>query len=493
MIYIIIVGGIVVLFQRIPTSFLPTEDQDSMYLMVNGPSGSTLEQTLQTLINVEDYFLNKEKDNVEHLFTVAGFSFAGRAQNAGFGFIGLKDWDTRVKEDQSVMAISTRAMGALSTIKDAFVFTFFPPPIRELGNASGFDLQLLDRAGIGHEALMNARNQLLGMASKNSKLIGVRPNGLNDVSQFKVDINYRKALSFGLSIENITQTMQTTIGSSYVNDFIENGRIKKVFLQGMAEYRMLPGDIGKWYVRNDKNEMVPLQSLIYSKWVYGSPKLERFNGFSSVNIQGSAAKGVSSGEAMNEVERIIKELPTDIDYAWSGLSYEEKSSQSQTILLYGISLLVVFLSLAALYESWSVPFAVILIVPFGIFGAVLACTAFGMSNDIYFQVSLLTTIGLSAKNAILIVEFAKSASDKGQSVIEASLEAIKLRFRPIIMTSMVFILGIIPLAFATGAGSTSQKAIGISVIGGMLFATFIATVFVPMFYVMVRKIFIKKI
>ncbi len=493
MIYIIIVGGIVVLFQRIPTSFLPTEDQGSMYLMVNGPSGSTLEQTLQTLIKVEDYFLNKEKDNVEHLFTVAGFSFAGRAQNAGFGFIGLKDWEARKREDQSVMAISTRAMGALSTIKDAFVFTFFPPPIRELGNASGFDLQLLDRTGIGHEALINARNQLLGMASKNPKLIGVRPNGLNDVSQFKVDINYRKALSFGLSIENITQTMQTAIGSSYVNDFIENGRIKKVFLQGMAEYRMLPGDIGKWYIRNDKNEMVPLQSLISSKWVYGSPKLERFNGFSSVNIQGSAAKGVSSGEAMNEVERIIKELPTGIDYAWSGLSYEEKSSQSQTILLYGVSLLVVFLSLAALYESWSVPFAVILIVPFGIFGAVLACVIFGMSNDIYFQVSLLTTIGLSAKNAILIVEFAKSASEDGRSVIDASLEAIKLRFRPIIMTSMAFILGIVPLAFATGAGSASQKAIGISVIGGMLFATFIATVFVPMFYVMVRKIFIKKI
>ena len=493
MIYIIIVGGIIVLFQRIPTSFLPTEDQGSMYLMVNGPSGSTLEQTLQTLVTVEDYFLNNEKENVEHLFTVAGFSFAGRAQNAGFGFIGLKDWEERKREDQSVMAISTRAMGVLSTIKDAFVFTFFPPPIRELGNASGFDLQLLDRTGIGHEALMNARNQLLGMASKNSKLVGVRPNGLNDVSQFKVDINYRKAFSFGLSIANITQTMQTTIGSSYVNDFIDNGRIKKVFLQGMAEYRMLPSDIGKWYVRNDKNEMVPLQSLISSQWIYGSPKLERFNGFSSVNIQGSAAKGVSSGDAMHEVEKLIKELPVGVDYAWSGLSYEEKSSQSQTILLYGISLLVVFLSLAALYESWSVPFAVILIVPFGIFGAVLACIAFGMSNDIYFQVSLLTTIGLSAKNAILIVEFAKSVSDKGQSVVDASLEAVKLRFRPIIMTSMAFVLGIVPLAFATGAGSTSQKAIGISVIGGMLFATFIATVFVPMFYVMVRKIFIKKI
>ena len=492
MIYVVMIGGIIYLFQKIPTSFLPTEDQGSMYLMVNTPSGSTLERTTEVLKEVENHFLVTEKENVEHLFTVAGFSFAGRAQNAGFGFVGLKDWSLRERADQSVMAISARAMGTLSSIKDAFVFTFFPPPIRELGNASGFNLQLLDRDGLGHDKLMSARNQLLGIASKNPKLMGVRPNGLDDIAQFKVKIDYPKSASLGIPISDITQTMQTAMGSSYVNDFIENGRIKKVYIQGEDKYRMLPKDIGLWHVRNNQNEMVPLKNIITSKWIYGSPKLERFNGFSSINIQGSAASGISSGEAMDEMEKSVSQLPQGIDYSWSGLSYEEKSSQSQTMLLYAISLLVVFLSLAALYESWSVPFAVILVVPFGICGAIAACFAFDMSNDVYFQVSLLTTIGLAAKNAILIVEFAKSASDKGKDFIEASLEGVKLRFRPILMTSMAFILGILPLALATGAGSASRREIGISVIGGMLFATFIATPFVAMFYVMVKKTFSKK-
>ncbi len=491
MIYIVMIGGLVFLFVRMPTSFLPTEDQGTMYLMVNTPSGSTLERTSESLKKVEDYFLEAESKNVEHLFTVAGFSFAGSAQNSGFGFVGLKDWDERKRADQSVQAISGRAMGALSQIKDAFVFTFFPPPIRELGNASGFDLQLLDRAGLGHDALMLARNQLLGMSAKNPLLIGVRPNGLEDVAQYKVDVNYEKASALGVSISDINQTLQTSWGSTYVNDFLDQGRIKKVYLQAEDKYRMSPDDLGKWYVRNKDGKMVSFDSFAAGHWTYGSPKLERFNGISSANIQGSPIQGVSSGDAIREMEQMIKKLPAGIDYAWSGLSYEEKSSGSQTLTLYALSLIVVFLSLAALYESWSIPFSVILVVPFGIFGALSFSTLFGMSNDVYFQVGLLTTIGLSAKNAILIVEFAKRLYDDGHDIVESTLIATKQRFRPILMTSMAFMLGITPLALASGAGSASQRAIGISVMGGMFAATFIATLFVPMFFVLVQRLFKK--
>lgn len=489
MIYIVMIGGLVFLFVRMPTSFLPTEDQGTMYLMVNTPSGSTLERTSESLKQVENYFLEAESKNVEHLFTVAGFSFAGSAQNSGFGFVGLKDWDERKNTDQSVQAISGRAMGALSQIKDAFVFTFFPPPIRELGNASGFDLQLLDRAGLGHNALISARNQLLGMSAKNPLLIGVRPNGLEDVAQYKVDVNYEKASALGVSISDINQTLQTSWGSTYVNDFLDQGRIKKVYLQAEDKYRMSPDDLGKWYVRNKDGKMVSFDSFAAGHWTYGSPKLERFNGISSANIQGSPIQGVSSGDAIREMEQMIKKLPAGIDYAWSGLSYEEKSSGSQTLALYALSLIVVFLSLAALYESWSIPFSVILVVPFGIFGALSFSTLFGMSNDVYFQVGLLTTIGLSAKNAILIVEFAKRLYDDGHDIVESTLIATKQRFRPILMTSMAFMLGITPLALASGAGSASQRAIGISVMGGMFAATFIATLFVPMFFVLVQRMF----
>lgn len=493
MIYVVMVGGLIFLFSRMPTSFLPTEDQGMMYLMVNTPSGSTLERTTESLKKVEDYFLEKEAENVDHLFTVAGFSFAGRSQNSGFGFVGLKDWGKRQRPDQSVASISGRAMGSLSKIKDAFVFTFFPPPIRELGNASGFDLQLLDRSGLGHNALMGARNQLLGASAKNPLLIGVRPNGLSDVAQYKIDINYEKASALGLTIADINQTLQTAWGSSYVNDFLDKGRIKKVYLQAEAPYRMNPDDLKRWYVKNKEGEMVSFSSFATAHWTFGSPKLERFNGTSSINIQGGAVTGVSSGIAMQEMEKMIKTLPQGIDYAWSGISYEEKSSGSQTLWLYAISLIVVFLSLAALYESWSIPFSVILVVPFGILGAILASMLGGMSNDVYFQVGLLTTIGLSAKNAILIVEFARSLYDKGHDIREATLIAIKQRFRPIVMTSMAFMLGITPLATATGAGSASQRAIGVGVMGGMFFATFVATLFVPMFYVLVERIAKKKL
>ncbi len=488
LIYIVMVGGLALLFSRIPTSFLPTEDQGMMYLMASTPSGATLERTVESLKKVEDYFLEKEANNIEHLFTVAGFSFAGRAQNAGFGFIGLKDWSLRKEPSQHVAAISARAMGALSQIKDAFVFTFFPPPIRELGNSSGFSLELLDHGGLGHAKLMEARNQLLGLAAKSPLLIGVRPNDLSDVSQYKVEINYEKAMAMGLSIAEINQTLQNGWGSVYVNDFLDRGRIKRVYLQGDAPHRMMPSDLKKWYVRNKEGEMVSFDSFSYGHWVMGSPKLERFNGVPSSDIQGSAIQGVSSGRAMEEMEKIITQLPEGIDYAWSGISYEEKLSGSQTLALYAISLTVVFLSLAALYESWSIPFSVILVVPFGIAGAVLFAKIFGMSNDVYFQVGLLTTIGLSAKNAILIVEFARKLYEQGHEAIEATLIATKQRFRPIIMTSMAFILGITPLATASGAGSASQKAIGIGVMGGMFAATFVATLFVPMFYVLVQKI-----
>ncbi len=488
MIYIVMVGGLVYLFNRMPTSFLPVEDQGTLYLMVNAPSGATLERTTESLKQVEDYFLSKEANNVEHLFTISGFSFAGRAQNAGLGFVGLKDWSERKDASQNVAAISGRAMGALSQIKDAFVFTFFPPPIRELGNASGFELQLLDRGGLGHDALMQARNQLLGMSAKNPLLIGVRPNGLSDVAQYKIDIDYEKAGSLGLAVSDINQTLQSAWGSTYVNDFLDKGRIKKVYLQSEAAHRMLPTDIDKWFVRNKNGEMVSFGSFASAHWTFGSPKLERFNGTSSVNIQGGAIPGVSSGVAISEVENMIKKLPKGIDYTWSGLTYEEKLSGSQTLVLYAISLLVVFLSLAALYESWSIPFSVILVVPFGIVGALVFAQLAGMSNDIYFQVGLLTTIGLSAKNAILIVEFAESLHEKGHEIVEAVLMATKQRFRPIIMTSMAFMLGILPLATASGAGSASQRAIGVGVMGGMFFATFVATLFVPMFYILVRKI-----
>lgn len=487
-VYVVLIGSLIFLFRTLPTAFLPTEDQGMMYLIVNTPSGSTLERTTESLNQIEQHFLSKEKENIEHLFTVAGFSTAGRGQNAAFGFIGLKDWSARERPDQSVMAISGRAMQSLSQIKDASVFTFFPPPIRELGNASGFDLQLLDRGGLGHEALMAARNKLLGMAAKNPLLLGVRPNGLGDTAQYKVEIDYKKAAALGLSIADINSTIQTAWGSTYVNYFLDKTRIKQVYVQGDAPFRMNPDDLKKWYVRNKNGKMVSFASFTSSYWTFGSPKLERFNGIPALNIQGGPAQGISTGTAMDEMEKMIKELPSGIDFAWSGISYEEKTSGSKTLSLYFISLVVVFLSLAALYESWSIPFSVILVVPFGIFGALLASTIFKMSNDVYFQVGLLTTIGLSAKNAILIVEFAKSLCDQGENMIDAALQAIKLRFRPIIMTSMAFMLGIAPLTLAHGAGSASQKAIGVGVMGGMIAATFVATLFVPLFFVAVQKL-----
>lgn len=488
-IYALLVGGMMFIFSSLPSAFLPSEDQGSMYLMVNTPESATAERTLESVKQVEDYILDSQAENVEHLFTVVGFSFAGSAQNAAFGFVGLKDWAERTRPDQSVFAISGAAMGAFSQIKDASAYAFFPPPIRELGNASGFDLQLVDRGGLGHEALMNARNQLLGMAAQNPKLMGVRPNGLNDVPQYKIDIDQEKASAFGVSLSDINNILRITWGSSYVNDFIDAGRIKRVYLQADAEYRMMPDDLNEWYVRNNAGDMVPFAAFATGKWTYGSPKLERFNGNGSVNIQGGPAEGIGSGEAMDEMQNIVDQLPDGIGLEWSGISYEERAAGSQAPALYALSVLIIFLCLAALYESWAVPFAVILVVPLGILGAVIAAYFKDLPNDVYLQVALLTTVGLASKNAILIVEFAKELREQGHSLIEAVSIAARQRFRPIIMTSMAFILGVTPLALADGAGAASQNAIGFAVMGGMAAATFLAIFFVPMFYVAVENIF----
>lgn len=488
-IYVLLVGGLIGIFSQLPTAFLPDEDQGYMFMMVNAPPSSTAERTLESVKQVEDYFLSQQNDNIDDLFTVVGFSFAGSAQNAAFGFIGMKDWKERTRPDQSVFAVAGQAMGAFSQIKDAMAFAFFPPPIRELGNASGFDFQLVDQGGVGHTALMAARNQLLGMAAQNPKLTGVRPNGLSDVPQYKIDIDSEKASALGLSLSDINQTLQIAWGSSYVNDFLDKGRIKRVYMQADAPYRMMPGDLSNWYVRNNQDQMISFDTFSTASWSYGSPKLERFNGKGSVNIQGAPAQGVSSGEAMAEIEKMVKALPGGIGSAWSGISYEERATGAQAPMLYALSVLVVFLCLAALYESWAVPLAVMLVVPLGVLGAALAAFAAGLPNDVYLQVALLTTVGLAAKNAILIVEFAKEKKDGGMPVMEAVTLAAKQRFRPILMTSMAFMLGVTPLALAHGAGAAAQNAIGIAVLGGMAAATFLAIFFVPLFYVMIEKLF----
>ena len=487
--YALIVGGLVYLFLQMPSSFLPDEDRGQLFVLWSAPPNASIERTLETNKQVESYFLETEKDSVEGIFTLAGFNFAGRGQNAGMAFVRLKDWSERTTPDRQPAALAGRAMGALASIKDAVVFAFLPPSVPGLGNATGFDMQLVDRGGLGHDRLMQARNQLLGMAAQNPKLIGVRPNGLDDTPQYKLTVDREKASALGLSLGDINTTLSAAWGSSYVNDFIDNGRVKKVYLQADAPYRMQPSDVDRWYVRNNAGQMVPFSAFTMAEWTYGSPKLERYNGLSSLNIQGAAAPGVSSGEAMQEMEALAAKLPPGIGYEWTGLSYEERLSGSQAPLLYALSMLIVFLCLAALYESWSVPMAVILVVPLGVIGAVLAATLRGLPSDVYFQVGLLTTIGLSAKNAILIVEFAKALYDEGMDLKDAAIEACRQRLRPIIMTSLAFILGVLPLAISTGAGSESQNAIGVGVMGGMISATVLAIIFVPVFFVVIYRLF----
>ncbi|CAO3362822.1 efflux RND transporter permease subunit [Azospirillum melinis] len=490
--YALILGGLGYLFVQMPSSFLPTEDRGQLFVLWSAPPNASSQRTAETAKAVTAYMLEKEKDSVEGLFTIVGFNFSGRGQNAGMAFVRLKDWSERTQASQKPQAIAGRVMGAMSKLKDAVLFSFLPPSVPGLGNATGFDLQLVDRGGLGHDRLMQARNQLLGAAAQNPKLVGVRPNGLEDTPQFKLDIDREKASALGLSLSDINTTLSAAWGSSYVNDFIDQGRVKKVYLQADAPYRMQPSDIDRWYVRNAGGQMVPFSAFTTAQWIYGSPKLERYNGSSSLNIQGSAAPGISSGEAMTEMETLMQKLPPGIGYEWTGLSYEERLSGSQAPALYALSMIIVFLCLAALYESWSVPVSVILVVPLGVIGAVIAATLRGLPSDVYFQVGLLTTIGLSAKNAILIVEFAKALYDQGMELKEAAAEACRQRLRPIIMTSMAFILGVLPLAISTGAGSESQNAIGVGVMGGMISATVLAVLFVPVFFVAVYRLFVRR-
>ncbi len=486
-VYVLIIFGLIYIFKGIPTGFLPDEDQGMMLTMVAAPPGATMERTRKSVEKVENYFLKQEEENVRSLFTVVGFSFAGQGQNMAMGFLNLKDWEKRHRPDQKAQAIAGRAMGRLYSVKDASVYAFIPPAIIELGTASGFDFMLVDRAGLGHTALMNARNQMLGMAAQNPKLVGVRPNGLSDLPQYKLNIDYEKAEALGVTTGNITSVLQTAWGSSYVNDFMDNTRLKKVYMQGDAESRMLPEDVNRWYVRNNRGKMVPFSSFTYGEWSYGSPKLERYNGASSVEILGAPAPGVSSGEAMAILENLAKNLPQGISLEWTGLSYEERMAGSQSGTLYAVSLLFVFLCLAALYESWSIPFSVMLVVPLGIIGSVAATKWAGLSNDVYFQIALLTTVGLAAKNAILIVEFAKSLYEGGVELVQSAVMAAEMRLRPILMTSFAFILGVTPLAISDGAGSASQNAIGIGVIGGMIAATTLAIIFIPLFFVLIER------
>lgn len=490
-IYVAMLAVLAVLFMRMPTSFLPEEDQGVIMSMVQLPVGATKQRTEVVLADMRDYFLKNEKDNVDSVLTVAGFSFAGSGQNSGMAFIKLKDWKERSSPDRSANAIIGRAMGYLFSIKEAQVFAFNLPPIPELGTATGFDFYLQDRAGLGHDKLMAARNQLLSMAAQDPNLVRVRPNGMEDTPQLDVKIDYEKALAQGLSISDINSTLSTAWGSSYVNDFVDRGRVKKVYLQADAPFRMNPEDLKLWYVRNSTGQMVPFSAFASTEWSFGSPRLERYNGVSAMEIVGEAAPGKSTGDAMAAIEQMVKQLPEGIGIEWTGLSLQERQAGSQAPSLYAISLLVVFLCLAALYESWSIPFSVMLVVPLGVLGAILAATMRGLENDVYFQVGLLTTIGLSAKNAILIVEFAKELYDKGMGLGEAVVEAARLRLRPILMTSLAFILGVLPLVISSGAGASSRNAIGTGVMGGMISATVLAIFFVPLFFVLVTRHFTK--
>lgn len=480
------------MFVRLPSSFLPAEDQGVLISQVIAPVGATQERTMESIYKLEDHFMGNEPGIVQSVFTIQGFSFSGVGQNAGIAFVKLKDWEERTTPQSSAGAVAGRAMGAWQGLKDAIAFTFPPPAMPELGVAAGFSFFLKDNAGQGHEGLLNARNQLLGMANQSELLTRVRPNGQEDTPQFRIEIDTVRAASLGLSMGEINSTLSTAWGGNYIDDFIDRGRVKRVYMQAEAQFRMSPEDLLLWSVKNNQGEMVPFAAFASTRWDYGSPRLERFNGIAAMEVQGEAAPGISSGEAMDEIERLVGQLPPGFSVDWSGLSYQERQAGSQAPLLYALSLLVVFLCLAALYESWIVPTSVMLVAPLGILGTVLANTARGMEQDIYFQVAMLATVGLTSKNAILIVEFAKANLEEGMELIEGTLSAVKDRLRPIIMTSLAFGLGVLPLAIATGAGSGAQRAIGTGVLGGMLVGTFLGIFFIPLFFVVVQKIFGKK-
>ncbi len=488
LIYVLLLAALVALFARIPTAFLPEEDQGTMMVQVQLPPNASAARTEQVLQKVVNHLLENEKDTVNGVMSVNGFNFAGRGQNSGLLFVELKPFEQRKRPDQHLKALHGRTWGFVSQINDAMIVPIMPPAIIELGNATGFDFYLQDNGGVGHEVLMQARNQMLGMAAQTPQLAMVRPNGLSDEPQFQIEIDEEKARALGLNLADINSTMSIAWGSAYINDFIDRGRVKKVFLQGKAESRVGPDDFAKWYVRNDAGKMVPFSAFATGKWVYGPAKLERFNGVPAVQIVGGTAPGVSTGEAMAVVEGLAQQLPPGVDLVWSGLSYEEIKAGNQSAWIMALSMLMVFLCLAALYESWAIPFSVMLVVPLGILGAVLATLSRGLTNDVFFQIGMITTVGLAAKNAILIVEFARELHREGKPLMRAAVEAARLRLRPIIMTSMAFVLGVVPLAIATGASSGSQHSIGTSVVGGTLAGTFLAIFFVPLFFYVIGRI-----
>jgi multidrug efflux pump len=486
-IYAAIIGAVAVVYLRLPTSFLPGEDQGYIVMNVQLPPGATLERTLSVMEQAESFVLKQPE--VQNMISILGFSFSGQGQNAGLAFITLKDWDERKGPGQSADALAGRVTGALMGIRDAFIFVVSPPPISELGNASGFTFRLQDRSGAGHEALINARNQLLGMAAQSKILAQVRPDGLEDAPQLQIDIDRDKASALGVSFDAINASLSTALGSAYANDFPNQGRMQRVVVQADAPARMQEGDLLNIHVRNTQGQLLPLSTFATTRWVKGAQQTVRYNGYPAIRIAGTAAPGYSTGDAMAEMERLATQLPRGFSYEWTGQSREEKLAGSQALILYGFAVLAVFLCLAALYESWSIPLAVILVVPLGVLGVVLAVLLRGYANDVYFQVGLITVIGLSAKNAILIIEFAKDLQAQGKGLLAAAIEAAHLRFRPIVMTSMAFGLGGMPLVLASGAGSASQRAIGTGVLGGVLTGTVLAVMFVPLFFVVVRSLF----
>ncbi|HQR25063.1 MAG TPA: efflux RND transporter permease subunit [Steroidobacteraceae bacterium] len=481
-------GLAALLFVRLPSAFLPQEDQGWMMAQIMTPPGATQQRTMNSIRAVEKYFLENEKDAIRSIFTVQGFSFSGSGQNAGIAWINLKDWSERTSKELGVDAVAGRAMGALFQIKDAFAFAFAPPPLPELGTSKGFVFNLKDDAGLGHDALTAARNQFLGMAMQDKLLANVRPNGQEDAPQFRIDVDNKKAAALGVSIDDISETLAAAWGGQYIDDFVDRGRVKRVYVQADAPFRMVPEDFARWSVRNSKGEMVPFPAFASWRWDFGPPRLERYNGSPSFEINGEPAPGVSSGTAMAEVEKLVAQLPRGVGLEWTGQSYQEREAGAQAPLLYTLSILVVFLCLAALYESWAIPTAVLLVVPIGILGTVLATTLRGMERDVFFQVAMLTTVGLSSKNAILIIAFAKDNLERGMDLIEATMTAVRIRLRPILMTSLAFGLGVLPLAIATGAGSGAQRAIGTGVLGGMIAGTLLGVLFTPLFFVVVERL-----
>ncbi len=491
-VFLVIIVFMGALFLRMPTAYLPDEDQGILLAQVIMPIGATLEQTEEVTKQIENYFMEKEKEAVDSTMTIAGTGFSGRGQNNGMVFIRLKDWELRDRNDLKAKAVARRAMSSLSGIRNAVVFVFQPPAVSELGTSMGFDFQFLDRGGLGHQTLMEGQYQLLGMVAKDPRVTKVRPNSMADVPEYRIDVDWEKAGALGIPITSIHTTLSAAFGSAYANDFIQGGRIKRVYIQADAPYRMLPKDLEKIYVRNTQGNMVPFSSFASGRWTSGAPRLTRFNGFPSINIWGEPAPGKSSGEAMQAMEDAMGKLPRGFGFDWTGLSYQERMSSSQAPLLYAFSIFVIFLCLAALYESWTIPISILLVLPLGVIGGIIASSLRGLANDVYFQIGLLTTLGLTTKNAILIVQFAKGGLERGMGLIEATIEGAKLRFRPIVMTSLAFGFGVLPLAITAGAGAGAQNAIGTSVLGGMITATVLVVIFAPLFYVLIEKIFGKQ-